>query len=232
LRAPPGATGTAAWLRNALASVWHWIALFFIVAIWLVWAVEIPDGFTRLLHFCIVTALLLIGARLLLILLDGSLDRALSVPPATAERYPGLEARLRLYHPALSALLRAAVYMLCVLALLQLYGFGAFTWFGESELGHRVGSALGTLLVTLLLAFAAWEAANAAIQRHLAKLAKDQQLARSARLRTLLPLMRSALMITILVVAGMMVLSEIGVNIAPLLAGAGIIGVAIGFGSQ
>jgi moderate conductance mechanosensitive channel len=232
LRAPRGATGATARMRNALASVWHWIALFFIVAIWLVWAVEIPDGFTRLLHFFIVTALLLIGARLTMILLEGSLDRALTVPPETAARYPGLEARLRLYHPAISALLRAVLYVLCVLALLQLYGFGAFTWFGESELGHRVVSALGTVVVTLLLAFAAWEAANAAIQRHLAKLAKDQQLARSARLRTLLPLMRSALVITIVVVAGMMVLSEIGINIAPLLAGAGIIGVAIGFGSQ
>ena len=113
LRAPPGATGATARLRNALASVWHWIALFFIVAIWLVWAVEIPDGFTRLLHFFIVTALLLIGARLVLILLDGSLDRALSVPPETAARYPGLEARLRLYHPAVSALLRAVIYVLC-----------------------------------------------------------------------------------------------------------------------
>ena len=59
-----------------------------------------------------------------------------------------------------------------MLALLQLYGFGAFTWFGESELGHRIVSACGTLLVTLLLALAAWEAANAAIQRHLAKLAE------------------------------------------------------------
>jgi small-conductance mechanosensitive channel len=48
----------------------------------------------------------------------------------------------------------------------------------------------------------------------------------------LLPLLRSTLLITILVVAGLMVLSEIGVNIAPLLAGAGIVGVAIGFGSQ
>ena len=57
-------------------------------------------------------------------------------------------------------------------------------------------------------------------------------MARSARLRTLLPLLRSALLITIVVVAGLMVLSEIGINIAPLLAGAGIIGVAIGFGSQ
>ncbi len=232
LRAPPGATGATARMRNALASVWHWIALFFIVAIWLVWAVEIPDGFVRLLHFFVVTALLLIGARLVLILLDGTLDRALSVPPETAARYPGLEARLRLYHPALSALLRAVIYLLCVLALLQLYGFGAFTWFGESELGHRIVSALGTLVITLLLAFAAWETANAAIQRHMAKLAKDQQLARAARLRTLLPLLRSTLIVTILVITGMMVLSEIGINIAPLLAGAGIVGVAIGFGSQ
>ena len=232
LCALPGATGATARMRNALASVWHWIALFFIVAIWLVWAVEIPDGFVRLLHFCFVTALLLIGARLVLILLDGTLDRALSVPPETAARYPGLEARLRLYHPALSALLRAAIYLLCVLALLQLYGFGAVTWFGESELGQRIVSALGTLVITLLLAFAAWETANAAIQRHMAKLAKDQQIARAARLRTLLPLLRSTLIVTILVITGMMVLSEIGINIAPLLAGAGIVGVAIGFGSQ
>ena len=57
-------------------------------------------------------------------------------------------------------------------------------------------------------------------------------MAQSARLRTLLPLLRSALLITIVVFAGLMVLSEIGINIAPLLAGAGIIGVAIGFGSQ
>jgi small-conductance mechanosensitive channel len=56
--------------------------------------------------------------------------------------------------------------------------------------------------------------------------------ARSARLRTLLPLIRTTLAITVAVVAGLMVLSEIGVNIGPLLAGAGIVGVAIGFGSQ
>ena len=45
-------------------------------------------------------------------------------------------------------------------------------------------------------------------------------------------LLIASLAITVVVVAGLMVLSEIGVNIAPLLAGAGIVGVAIGFGSQ
>ena len=232
LRAPPGATAVVAWVRNAFASVWHWIALFFLAASWLVWAVEIPNGFSQAVHFSVVTALVLIGARLLLIVLDGVLDRALHVPPETAARYPGLEERMRLYHPGLSGLLRTVVYVACLLGLLQVYGMAAFTWLAESDLGHRLASACGTLLVTILLALAAWEAANAALQRHLAKLTKDQQIARSARLRTLLPLMRSALLITILVFAGLTVLSEIGINIAPLLAGAGIIGVAIGFGSQ
>ena len=45
-------------------------------------------------------------------------------------------------------------------------------------------------------------------------------------------MLRTTLLITILVIVVLMVLSEIGVNIAPLLAGAGIVGVAIGFGSQ
>jgi small-conductance mechanosensitive channel len=48
----------------------------------------------------------------------------------------------------------------------------------------------------------------------------------------LLPLLRTTLLVAIAVVTALMVLSEIGINIAPLLAGAGIIGVAIGFGSQ
>jgi small-conductance mechanosensitive channel len=77
-----------------------------------------------------------------------------------------------------------------------------------------------------------WEAVNAAIEQHLSRLTREAQAARSARLRTLLPLLRTTLAVVIVIVAGMMVLSEIGVNIGPLLAGAGIVGVAIGFGSQ
>ncbi len=93
-------------------------------------------------------------------------------------------------------------------------------------------SSLLSFAVTLLLAIAIWEAVNAAIERHLARLTQEAEAARSARLRTLLPLLRTTLAVVIVIVAGMMVLSEIGVNIGPLLAGAGIVGVAIGFGSQ
>lgn len=54
----------------------------------------------------------------------------------------------------------------------------------------------------------------------------------SQRLRTVLPVLRNILVVTLALVAGLMILSTIGVDIAPLVAGAGVIGIAVGFGAQ
>ena len=51
IRAPAGATGVTARLRNAIAPVWHWVALFFLAALWFVWAVEVRNGVAKVLHF-------------------------------------------------------------------------------------------------------------------------------------------------------------------------------------
>ncbi|AZL58737.1 mechanosensitive ion channel family protein [Tabrizicola piscis] len=53
-----------------------------------------------------------------------------------------------------------------------------------------------------------------------------------ARMRTLLPIIQNILFAAILVMAVLMVLSSLGIEIAPLIAGAGVVGVAIGFGAQ
>lgn len=54
----------------------------------------------------------------------------------------------------------------------------------------------------------------------------------TSRLATLLPIFRNFLLIVIAVISGMIILSELGVDIAPLFAGAGVVGLAIGFGAQ
>ena len=232
LRAPAGATGPLARLRNALAPVWHWIALFFLVAIWIAWAIEIQNGYGVILRFFVTIVVVLVAARLVLIVLLGLLERAGHVKPELAERYPELEARLALYHPVVQAIARAVVYACAGLVMLAMWGVPLFSWFANSLLGRRLASGLGTVALTLFLAVAAWEAVNAAMQAHLARLTREQQISRSARLRTLLPLLRSALLVAIVVIAGLTVLSQVGIDIGPLLAGAGIVGVAIGFGSQ
>ncbi|HVY18206.1 MAG TPA: mechanosensitive ion channel domain-containing protein [Rhodopila sp.] len=232
LSAPPGSEGAAASMRNRLAAVWHWIALFFIVAVWLVWAIELPHGYTAILHYFIITAALLIGARLTLLVLLGAIDRATRPGGTVLGLSPAVEVRLRIYLPLICGSLRLAIYLLCVLGLLQLYGLNTMLWLVASNAGLRILSSFGTLIVTVIFAFGVWEAVNLGIQQHLERLQREAQLAKSARLRTLLPLLRSTLLVTVAVVAGLMILSEIGINIAPLLAGAGILGVAIGFGSQ
>ncbi len=232
LRAPQGSAGWVAAARNWLARVWHWIAIFMLVALWLVWAVEIPHGYSLALRYLASGIVVVAVARLVQIVLLGALDRMLRIGPDTAARYPGIETRLAMYYPVLVSTTRAVIALAGAIVLLQFWGLGTLDWLVITPLGHRLLSTVVTLAVTLLLALTVWEAVNAAIERHLAKLTREAQLARSARLRTLLPLFRSALLITILIVVGMMVLSEIGVNIGPLLAGAGIVGVAIGFGSQ
>jgi small-conductance mechanosensitive channel len=55
---------------------------------------------------------------------------------------------------------------------------------------------------------------------------------RRARMRTLLPILRNVLFIVIIVLAVLMALSAMGIQIGPLIAGAGVVGVAVGFGSQ
>jgi small conductance mechanosensitive channel len=71
------------------------------------------------------------------------------------------------------------------------------------------------------------------IERYLTQVGPDgTPMEHSARTRTLLPLLRNAFLIVLVTVVAFIVLSEVGINIAPLLAGAGVVGLAIGFGSQ
>ena len=232
LRAPEGRKGVLAALRNGLASSWHRIVIFYMLALWLVWALDIDNGFTRLLQLMVSAVAVTIGARLAIIAGEACLERLHTYITGLDERYPGTEARLSSYHPLLRALLNICVFSAAIVLLLQSWGVDALSWMSPDALGGRLANACGTIVATLVAALAVWELANAAIARHLAQLARSAQLSRSARLRTLLPMFRTTLMVTVCLVAGLLVLSEIGVNIAPLLAGAGVIGLAIGFGSQ
>jgi small-conductance mechanosensitive channel len=54
----------------------------------------------------------------------------------------------------------------------------------------------------------------------------------ASRLATLLPLFRNFMLIVVVVTILLIVLMQIGINVGPLFAGAGIVGVAVGFGSQ
>ena len=232
IRPAPEAKGVATAVRDSVAGVWHLVACGYLVSLWLVWAIDLPDGFIRLLRLSISTGIILalawLGHRAMARLMLRATATATELPDID----PALAARLRSYLRALGRLARLAINIAAILAMLTAWGIPAFAWLVNSQLGPRLLAALANLAATFAFALLVWEGVNYTVERHLARLAADQQAARSARLRTLLPMLRTTLLVAISGFTLLITLSEIGVNIAPLLAGAGVIGLAIGFGSQ
>ncbi|MEJ1117405.1 mechanosensitive ion channel family protein [Phyllobacterium sp. CCNWLW109] len=106
----------------------------------------------------------------------------------------------------------------------------------EDETAKQVVRGVVGGAVIVLAADLVWHVVKGLINRRIEKArleaGDEAELARSGRLMTLLPILRNFLAAFIIAVALMMILSGLGIEIGPLIAGAGIFGVAIGFGSQ
>ncbi len=105
---------------------------------------------------------------------------------------------------------------------------------GESPLVKLLRGGLQAIVI-VLIADIAWHLLSAWINRWLHREAEGgdpESDKRHARLRTLLPILRNMLMIVIVMIGALMALSALGIEIGPLIAGAGVMGVAIGFGAQ
>jgi small-conductance mechanosensitive channel len=238
LRSPKRRSGVFASVLTGLAEVWHIIAIVLIVGLWLIWAADWHGGLSRLLQFVGTAVAVGIATRLLTEGLLIALRHALRITDPNAQGDSPLafataaRPRAQHYYPVLSAGITATMTVIGIIVLLELCGVSSIGWLLGSTLGWQIFSAAISIAITLGVAVVAWESVNIGFDRHLDRLSREAQQARVARLRTLLPILRTALAIAILVVVGLTVLSQIGINIAPLLAGAGIVGVAIGFGSQ
>jgi small-conductance mechanosensitive channel len=150
------------------------------------------------------------------------------LPPHLASRLPGLAPRADRIAGfgawILAGLLVAAAAVLVA---------AGWDWVDVGALWARsaVQGALWRLLTALLVVFGAaalWAGVASWID---ARLGEGPD-ARKGRSRTLLALFRNAFTVAVAVLAGMVALSQLGLDIAPLLAGAGVVGLAVGFGAQ
>ena len=117
-------------------------------------------------------------------------------------------------------------------SLIWRWGGGAAHWLSQG-IGQRVVGGLISIVSALVIAQIIWRLVSGTIRRYLERTDKDgNTIERSRRVRTLLPLLRLVVRVVLTVMVGLIVLSELGVNIAPLLAGAGVVGIAVGFGAQ
>lgn len=219
-------------LRRALARIWHLIAGVYLVVIYGIWALRIQDGSTYLLRATALSLVILAAGRLITHIIDQIFDRGLSLSDEIQQRYPGLDRRLNRYFPILRKITKVVLVIAIVLFIGHAWGVDTLLWITEGSGKVFLSAALHIFLV-LGFAFLVWEIASGSIENYLSETGPDgEQRTRSARTKTLLTVARNALLVVLSVVTLLMVLSELGINIAPLLAGAGVVGLAIGFGAQ
>lgn len=217
-------TGTTYDLVRVIGKLWHVPALLLIGASLLAILISVGDAGGALTR-AIITAALLVGT----LVATGLLRR--HGETLTRRR------RISQYRKRLERFGHALAYMLCWVVFaelsLQVWG-GSLIGIGQQGVaGARIGQALLAIGFTVLLAWLAWIFADTAIQRALTTSARARGgRVNSARIQTITPLIRNVIFATIVVIATIVGLANLGVNVTPLLAGAGVIGLAIGFGAQ
>ena len=252
----PESDGTGSF-RRQFAACWHWPAILFVLGAggyW--WSKELLYGDARItgLIMSIFVVPVCVGLDQWLQQLLGRLEAKPPevidlTPPEPPERVvetdsetspeeeafvlpeKAKERDLSLFVPLIRKSCRVVLALFLFFAILELWDIDFdYGWlFAKSVLGIVIGLVLGLIV---------WEIAKAAIDRRIEEEMPIQGEEvedggkGGSRSGTLLLLLRKFIMVFLFLVIGFSVLATLGVNIAPLLAGAGVVGLAIGFGSQ
>jgi small conductance mechanosensitive channel len=218
--------------RNGLARIWHFIALFYILALWIALAGGVHNAFGLLLRVILV---FIAAAGFGGWAWRGSavlLERLFPDPLEGSARHPKFAARARAYNPLLRILIRLLIAVLVLIAILLGWGINVVPWLLTDTISRALIIAFISIIVTIAIALFLWELCNAYVLARIERLSATGRSRQASRLRTLLPMLKATIGTVIGLVAGLICLSKIGVNAAPLLAGAGVVGIAVGFGSQ
>ena len=219
--------------RAQLAKAWLPLGLITVAGLMVFFVFGLSLGLLSYYHGFVST----LGLLMVVLVLERLTERGWHASdPAIAGPQGGDE---RLLARCAHRMLRATFLLVAVMTL-------AWIWTDAIELTPAeaawVINSTAVAVGTLFIAYFAWELARLTIDRHLQDVAvgpklpgteaEEDESVTGSRLQTILPMVRAVFAAVIAVVALLIVLSDLGINTAPLIAGAGVFGLAISFGSQ
>jgi small-conductance mechanosensitive channel len=212
------------------ARTWHLFALAYFLMVLVLTLTRPADALPFVLFATLKTVVVVVVGMLLSSLLTQTIGRRIRLSDDLRRKLPLLEPRLNSYVPNALRIIRTVILAAAVLLILDAWGaFDLAMWYA-SEAGRGLVGTLVSVAMILLLAIGVWLGLASLIEHKLNPETGTGE--PDARAKTLLSLFRNALAIALITMTVMIVLSEIGINIGPLMAGAGVLGLAIGFGSQ
>ncbi|MDT8309843.1 MAG: mechanosensitive ion channel [Methylophaga sp.] len=213
-----------------LARSWHILAIVYFAVMAGSLLLEPKQALPLMLIATLQTLIAIAVGMLLMSILAWYLNRPLKVSESLRSRFPMLEYRLNGFVPKIFQTLRIVILISVVAIVLDAWHiFNLRDWLASSAGIHFIATSL-TVGAILLAAILIWIGVASWIEHRLNPQSDTD--APTAREKTLLTIFRNASAIALIIMTVMIVLSEIGINIGPLLAGAGVLGLAIGFGAQ
>jgi small-conductance mechanosensitive channel len=216
-------------LRQSLrifSGLWHWPILL-MVLVSVINLIGIGDDNQKVLRCALFTTILLIA----MVFLSTMLRHLFKSRHETAARRSSAykDRFLSLSH----ALLRIAMAIVFIDVLGRIWGVSLFEFAVSNSVGRAISDSLSRIGLIFLVTWMVWVVLDTAIQETLKPPVNKRSAHQpSTRVKTILPLLRNAIKIILVVICAITTMANLGINVAPFLAGAGVVGLAIGFGSQ
>ena len=238
---------TPSWGRKQFAKVWHILALLYLAILWLFLLNDLADPELKesgafILSFFVVPIWMVADQ-----LVQWVVRYAMSTLLIHQEEYEDLEEPTE---EEMAQRQKGKALYLKVRSVARVILVGVFIvwvanlWHIRIPLFSELASFMLDSIVILTVALVFWQFINSWIERKIQESIPEGQeedeesddewggAAKRGRAYTLLPMLRKFIGSVLLVMVTMILLSSLGVDIGPLLAGAGVIGLAIGFGAQ
>jgi small conductance mechanosensitive channel len=203
-----------------------WVVSVFVLA-------EYRDGIVFLLSGLLKTLAVIGVLWVVLWIVDSLFARLFRLGKETRLRFPGLEEKTNRYIGTARRVIKWVLVVIAIGGILDFWGLKA-SWFITSELGSSILSrviAIGIVVVVVMLIIdLSGFLSNQLVQPR--KDADGQPIQPGRKKRTLAPLFHWLVDVAAIFVGGVVILRQFGINVTPILAGAGIVGLAVGFGAQ
>lgn len=213
-----------------LSRIWHVLGIGYFTILLIVSQIDPLNALPFMARATAQTLLVIGVGSLLILLLNTVLSKPIRLSDDLRRRLPLLEARVNAYVPAILKVVGWIIRIVVVLLVLDAWhAFDLSRWLASDAGGAAIRMVVNIAIV-LLIAALAWTVIASVIEHRLSQ--SEGRGMPTARERTLLALFRNAALIVIVTMTLMVLLSQIGIDVGPLIAGAGVVGLAIGFGAQ
>lgn len=214
-----------------VAQSWHLVVIGLILAHYVTWALSLKGGLYFLAQATGASIAIMIAARLISLYNDRLFSQGVTILPADDELMPEVQERAARYANPMRLILRWVIVAAMLLALSWVWRTGLVEWLGSPS-GQAVTATIMRLALLATATILLTEGISIGVNRFVQSTTPDGQPKLSNRGQTIASLLKNVTIVMAIAVALMLALSEVGVDAAALLAGAGVIGLAIGFGSQ